>query len=426
MFNNSDEWIEYCQTVHPRGMDLGLHRISLVADHLQLRKMKAPVITVAGTNGKGSTVAMLSALYLANGYRVASYTSPHILQFHERYQINGQSISEENLLIAFEVIENARIETNVTLTYFEFAVLIALWIFQQTPLDVIIIEVGLGGRLDATNIVDCDCAVITNIDFDHQAILGNTREAIGFEKAGIIREKKPVIFGDIRQVQSIIDKARECQAPFYPIGDAFNYQIENNQWTFKNSEVTFENLPIPALPIVNASIVLQTAWLMQAQLPIDTKTISLMLKQITLEGRWQSVLGEHCEIRCDVAHNPQSAEYLANLCERFPVTGKNIAVCSILADKDQQSMLNAVRDVFDDWFVAPLYVQRGSSAEELRQQFNNAKIDSVHHCQTINEALTHALESAKPEDRIICFGSFYTVEQSLKTLQNRGYTARKS
>ncbi len=418
MFNSSEEWIAYVQTVHPRGMDLGLARITSVADHLNLRHFDIPVITVAGTNGKGSTCAMLSAIYLANGYRVASYTSPHLLEFNERFQINGLPITESQLVQAFCAVEQGRVATGLTLTYFEYAVLVALYTFHQLPLDVIILEVGLGGRKDATNIVSADCAVITNIDFDHEAILGNTREAIGSEKAGIIRDNKPVIFGDVRPVQSIHARAEALNAPLYVIGRDFDYRADANTWQFHSGQLRYTDLPIPNLPLVNACIALQTVTVMQRQLPIQVATLEKVFATVHLNGRWQHIPNAHCDIRVDVAHNPQSVTYLAQLIKRHPIAGRTLAVCSILLDKNQREMIQACQSGFSAWYIAPLDVPRGTPLEAFAEEFTALEVENVQTFPSIRAALTQALQDAQPIDRIICFGSFYTVAESLKTLHN--------
>ena len=333
-----DGWLAHCERLHPLNIDMGLERVRKVADRLQL-KFDCPVITVAGTNGKGSTCAMLEAVAQQAGYRTGVYTSPHLVHFEERCRIHGESVSAIDLVANFAAVESARVENGdeISLTYFEFSTLAILRLLSLSRLDVAILEVGLGGRLDAVNIVDTDCAVITSIDLDHMELLGNTREAIGFEKAGIMRAGKPVVVSDPLPPQSVLDHAAALGADVWRFGVDFNFSGDKQQWGWAGRGRRYSGLAYPALrganQLMNASGVLAALEALRTVLPVTAQAVRNGLALVELPGRFQIIPGEPVLV-LDVAHNPHSVAALAENIDAmgfYPVTH---AVFGAMADKD--------------------------------------------------------------------------------------------
>ncbi|WP_287952725.1 bifunctional tetrahydrofolate synthase/dihydrofolate synthase [Diaphorobacter sp.] len=413
-------WLRHCEQLHPKNIDMGLERVGEVARRLGLR-FNCPVITVAGTNGKGSTCAMLEAVALQAGYRTGVYTSPHLVHFEERCRIRGEIVDAASLVASFETVERARTQNGneVTLTYFEFTTLAILRHMSLSLLDVAILEVGLGGRLDATNIIDADCAVITSVDIDHVEFLGPDRETIGREKAGIMRTGRPVVVSDPMPPQSVIDHAREIGADLWRFGQDFNFSGDKQQWAWAGRGRRYAGLAYPALrganQLVNASGALAALEAVRERLPITAQAVRAGLALVELPGRFQIVPGQPTLV-LDVAHNPHSVAALtANLDAMgyFPTTH---AVFGAMADKDLAPMLAKVGPVIDRWYFTDLPTPRAETAASLQQKWNALQMvaggrpevaTSLH--ANPEEALRAAVEAADPADRIVVFGSFYTV-----------------
>ena len=359
------EWLDFCERLHPVTIDMGLERVREVAGRLSLR-FDCPVITVAGTNGKGSTCAMLEAILLQAGYRTGVYTSPHLVHFEERCRLSGQSASSEALAEAFAAVDAARGE--VSLTYFEFSTLAILWLMARANLDAVILEVGLGGRLDAVNIVDADCAVITSIDLDHMAILGHDRETIGREKAGIMRAGRPVVVSDPVPPQSVVDHAQALGADLWRFGRDFNFSGDKQQWAWAGRGRRYSGMAYPALrganQLVNASGVLAALEALRQRIPVTAQAVRNGLAMVELPGRFQIVPGEPVLV-LDVAHNPHSVGALfANLDAMgfYPCTH---LVFGAMADKDLETMLQRMAPLADRWYFCDLPTPRAESAQAL-------------------------------------------------------------
>ncbi|KAB2892725.1 MAG: bifunctional tetrahydrofolate synthase/dihydrofolate synthase [Burkholderiaceae bacterium] len=424
-FDTLDGWLAHCERLHPKNIDMGLDRVRAVARRMGLR-FDCPVITVAGTNGKGSTCAMLEAVALQAGYRTGVYTSPHLVHFEERCRIHGEIVSAPDLIAHFEAVERARVlhGDEVSLTYFEFTTLAILRLMSLARLDVAILEVGLGGRLDATNVIDADCAVITSIDIDHTEFLGPDRESIGREKAGIMRTGKPVIVGDPMAPQSVIDHALEIGADLWRFGHDFNFSGDKQQWGWAGRGRRYAGLAYPALrganQLVNASGALAALEALRPRLPITAQAVRTGLGMVELPGRFQIVPGQPTLV-LDVAHNPHSVAALtANLDAMgfFPTTH---AVFGAMADKDLAPMLAKIGPLIDRWYFTDLPTPRAETGAGLQQKWNALQIvaggrrevpTSVH--ADPEQALQAAVSAADPADRIVVFGSFYTVGGVLK------------
>lgn len=407
------EWLEYLENRHQQEIQLGLSRIKQVAESLDLINPKAMVITVAGTNGKGSTVATLEAIYLEAGYQVASYTSPHISVFNERIRINQKQITDQQLCAAFRVIEEVRGETH--LTYFEMATLAALWHFKQHSLDLIILEVGLGGRLDATNIIDPDLAIITTIDFDHQAFLGDTKEAIGYEKAGILRPNKPMIYADKNPPASIIKHALALNSPTYLLGVDYNYRFNDETLEFAFQKHTI-HLPKPKLHCNSVSAAIMTSLLMQERLPVNLIHLEKAVETVFLAGRLQ-LISDKILTLLDVSHNPQAVEYLAEFINKNHSKKIVHAVFSALKDKDISGLIAPLRNCVNHWYPARLQNKRAASIEQLTEAFSLYNLRPFCH-NDILSAYQAACNQANAGDLIVVYGSFITVDKVMSAVSN--------
>lgn len=415
-------WLERIERLHPRQIELGLERVRLVAERMALR-IEAISIIVGGTNGKGSTCAMLESILLAAGYRVGCYTSPHLMHFNERARINGEAASDEQLIEQFEAVEAARGDSS--LTWFEFTTLAILRLFERSSLDVLVLEVGMGGRLDAVNIVDADCSIVTCIDIDHAEFLGDTREAIGFEKAHIYRPGRPAICTDPVPPKSLIDHASSIGADLWRFGQDFNYSGDRQQWSYGGRSQRRNSLAYPALrganQLLNASGVLAALEALRARLPVSAQAIRQGLASVELPGRFQVLAGRPAVV-LDVGHNPHAAAHLtANLDNMgfFPYT---FAVFGMLADKDIDATISHLRSRVDHWLCVDLSGPRGSSAADLAARLRKAGVipgEGVDADRTIScfasprEAFAAAQERAGENDRIVVFGSFLTVADVL-------------
>jgi dihydrofolate synthase/folylpolyglutamate synthase len=406
------EWLDYCEQLHPQAIEMGLGRVRQVADRMALA-FKVPVITVAGTNGKGSTCAMLEAIYLQAGYKTGVYTSPHLVDFEERCRLYGESAKADQFSNAFAFVDQARGE--ISLTYFEFSTLAILHMLASAELEVVILEVGLGGRLDAVNIVDTDCAIITSIDLDHTALLGNDRESIGFEKAGIMRAGKSVVLSDPVPPASILAHAKQLGADIWVMGQDFNFSGDPLQWSWAGRGRRYSGLAYPALrganQLLNASGVLAAIEIMRPQLPVTAQAIRNGLAMVALTGRFQIVPGEPVLV-LDVAHNPHSVSALAANLDAMGFYPTTHAVFGAMADKDLSAMFQKMLPLVDSWYFTDLPLPRASSGAQLAEllaQINTRKDVKASVHESPQKALDAAIDAAAPTDRILVFGSFYTV-----------------
>lgn len=411
-FNTLSGWLAWQETLHPKKIDLGLERVAVVADRLQLLHPDCGVITVAGTNGKGSSVAMLESILLAAGYRTGCYTSPHLHRYNERIRIQAEEVDDASLCAAFARVDAAR--GDETLTYFEFGTLAALYLFSHASLDIILLEVGMGGRLDAVNVVAGNTALITSIDIDHSDWLGTDRETIGREKAGIMRAGRPVVCSDPHVPQSIVDRARELGSPLYCLGQHYNYRQTANSWDWQGSERTSEGLPLPSLAgthqLENAAGALMVLETLAAEYPVDCAAIEKGLQQVSLIGRCQLQTGA-VEYVFDVAHNVDSARRLAELLQYRPVAGNTRLVLAMLNDKDGRGFAGELAAVVDYWYLATLGGERGMAASTLREQLES--VSGVYCYRSVADAFRQARAEAASGDRLVICGSFATVAEAL-------------
>ncbi len=403
-----DEWLTWINKQHPVAMDLGLDRIKKVANHLGITSFSIPVITVTGTNGKGSCVALLQAILSEAGYQVGAYTSPHLLRFNERICINGHAIDDKQLINLFSCVDKASQQT-CSLTYFEYTTLVALLHFQQSNLDVILLEVGLGGRLDAVNIIDADVSVITSIALDHMQWLGNNREAIAKEKSGIMRPHKPIICGDEDMPNTIYQQATALSAPLYCQGNEFSYSVSENSWNWQSTLASYTNLPLPQLALQNASTVLMALTCLREQLPVSITNIHHGLQRAFLPGRCQCIPG-NVDHYIDVAHNSAASTQLAARLQYQSVSGKTYAVVGMLADKAITNILLPLQPYIDEWYVSQINTTpRGASGNMIRQKLAEIGITNVHATDTLATAYQQARARTLTSDRIVIMGSFHTV-----------------
>ena len=407
-----DDWLAHCEQLHPKTIDMGLDRVRAVAERMGLR-FDCPVFTVAGTNGKGSTCAMLEAILTQAGFRTGLFTSPHLVRFEERCRIRGQNVDAADLIAAFARVESARAE--ISLTYFEFTTLAILDTLARAGLDAVILEVGLGGRLDAVNIIDTDCAIITSIDIDHAELLGGTREKIGFEKAGILRTGRPAIVSDPVPPQSVIDRATEIGADLWLLGRDFNSSGDKQQWAWAGRGRRYAGLAYPALrganQLINASGVLAALTAMRQQLPVTAQAVRNGLALVDLPGRFQVVPGQPALV-LDVAHNPHSVAALALNLDAMGFYPTTHAVFGAMADKDLTPMLQRMDPLVDRWYFADLPTPRAASGAALQaawQALTQRKDASSAVFSQPLDALHAAAAKAQAADRIVVFGSFYTV-----------------
>jgi dihydrofolate synthase/folylpolyglutamate synthase len=403
-------WLQYLETLHPKTIALGLERVEQVRQRLHLQP-DFPVITVGGTNGKGSVCAMLEAILQAAGYKVGCYTSPHLLHYNERVHIAKQPASDAELCASFEAIERAR--GDVALTYFEFGTLAAMQCFIEHKVDVAVLEVGLGGRLDAVNVFDSDCAAVTGVDIDHTDYLGNSREAIAVEKAGIFRRDRVAVFGDPDMPAAIADGAQRVGARLWRLGEQFAYRAGRQQWDYRGPYGARNSLPFPALrgafQLNNASTVLALLDALKEKLPVSMEAVRRGLVEVSLPARFQVLPGKP-QIILDVAHNPHAARSLAQNLAAMPPAGRTFAVFAMLNDKDMAGVARELDRHVNVWLVAGIDVPRGTSAAELERVLRAERVrGGILTFAGVAEALQHARNEAAENDRIVALGSFYTV-----------------
>lgn len=407
-----DQWLPEIEKLHPQNIDLGLARIAKVAEQLGLTKFNCPVITVGGTNGKGSCVKTLESIFLAAGYKTGAYTSPHLLKFNERIRINNQMIDDASLSEAFEIITQHR--NSIPLTFFEFTTLAALEIFRAQNLDVLILEVGLGGRLDAVNIVEPDISILTTIELDHMDWLGNTREEIAIQKAGIFRPLKPAIIGDKNPPAKLLEQAHDLNAQLYCINTDFSYETTQTSWTWQSKASILSDLPLPNLPMQNVATALMAIDLFPKA--ISNSAIIEGINNAWLPGRFQKIVSPACIL--DVAHNPAAANLLASNIKNLKVSGNIKAVIGMLADKDIPNTLQPLLPFVKEWHLTHLPSDRTASASTLASHLQDFGQVSWYTYNNVSDAFNAAKNSLTTEDLIVVFGSFYTVAAVLNLFQN--------
>ena len=418
-----DAWLEWQQTLHPRAMDLGLERVTRVLERTGWRPPQVPVLTVGGTNGKGSCVATIAALLAAGGYRVATFTSPHLVDYRERIRVDGVPVSAASLVAAFERIADALGAD--TLTFFEFNTLAALLVFETACPDAVVLEVGMGGRLDAVNVVDPDVAVIVSVGLDHVEWLGPDVESIGREKAGILRAGRPAVVGTPAPPRSVIEVANAIGADLRLRGRDFDASArEAGRWDYRDRDGRLDSLPEPGLTGVvqvdNAATALAALRALGPRLPLGRPAVERGLAQVRLAGRFQRLQDAGgVEWVLDVAHNEDSARTLAANLRRWPAAGRTLAVCGMLADKDARQVAGLLGGVVDRWYAASTDGPRGLAAEELSARAAGAGV-TMAPAGDVEAALAVAAAAARPGDRVVVFGSFHTVGPALRHLAATG------
>ena len=415
-----NDWLSRLESLHPKAIDMGLERVTEVANKLGLH-FDCPVITVGGTNGKGSTCAMLESILLQSGYRVGLYTSPHLLRFNERARINGEMLTDEAFCAVFAQTEAARSAVGISLTYFEFTTLAILKGFAQAGLDAVILEVGLGGRLDAVNIIDADVAIVTSVDLDHMDYLGDTREKIGFEKAGIFRAGRTAICSDPVPPASLIAHANAIGADLWLFGRDFNFAGDKQQWNYGGRNARRTALAYPSLrganQLLNASAALAALESLRNRLPVGAQEVRTGLALVDLPGRFQVLPGRPVVI-LDVAHNPHAAATLAQNLDNMGFYPYTHAVFGAMSDKDIAGVVSQLKGRIDHWYLADLPLPRAASAAALQEILQQAGVvaggasdaESSMQCfASPEEAFLNARSRAGENDRIVVFGSFLTV-----------------
>lgn len=423
-FDSLKGWLDWQENFHPISIDLGLDRVNRVYRALNPSRKKPTTITVAGTNGKGSCIAYLEAIYRAQGYRVGTYSSPHILKYNERIKINGEPVSDALICDAFSKIEAVRDETS--LSYFEFGTLAALEIFKNAHLDIQLLEVGLGGRLDAVNIVEPDITLITSIAIDHVDWLGTTREAIGREKSGIFRTDIPAIVGDPNPPETLLEIATDKKAPLYLIKSDFNYSKHDTTWDWTSKQRIITDIPEPGLKgehqYRNASSAILAVDLLSKKLFVDNDAIRNGIKNIHLLGRFQ-LIDDKIPVLLDVGHNPEAVKTLVDyLTTAFP-DKKIHAIFSMMKDKDIASVLEIMNPIIYDWFFTPLSNPRTVAEETMKNIFSQSSVSRVSFgYKDFNDAFNTAQSQSQPNDLLLVFGSFFLVSECLNEFKKSELT----
>lgn len=417
--SNLERWLRQLEILHPKKIDLSLDRVETVLSALGLRRPPYRVVSVAGTNGKGSSVAILERIYDRAGYRVGSYTSPHLWRFNERIRFAGREATDAEIVDIFAEIESARGET--TLSYFEFSTIAALVHFARQNAEIAILEVGLGGRLDAVNAVDPDLALITSIALDHERWLGHTREAIGAEKAGILRGRKPAIVADRDPPQSVLDRAAALGAKLARIGVDFDYRGHpDGRWDYLGMASVVEELPRPPLAgevqYANAAACLAAVESLQADLPVESRDLAAAITAVRLPGRLQRATVDGVEWIFDVAHNPAAAGVLAEELERDPASGRTLAIVGLMADKDIAGVFEPLTEHVDAWLVTSADSERASEPPVLAAALEKLGSEDVREIADVNGACALAAREASTGDRVVTFGSFQIVGPAMAAL----------
>jgi dihydrofolate synthase/folylpolyglutamate synthase len=409
------DWLRWQESLNPKLVDLGLDRCARVAARMGLQALPMPVVTVAGTNGKGSCIAYLTSILESAGHQVAAYTSPFLRRYNESLRIRGREVADDTLVAAFRKVEQAR--GDIALTFFEFRTLAALDIIRRSESSVALLEVGLGGRLDAVNLIDADVAVVSSVDLDHMEWLGPDREHIGREKAGIFRPGRPVVCGDPSPPDSLVEYACSLGAGLHTLGRDYTWQYGDTGWSWRGPGMVYENLPAPGMlgefQHGNAATAVMALQFLQPALSIPGTAVGEGIANAWLPGRQQIISGA-IECLVDVAHNAEAARALAATLRARPAARRTHAVFAVLADKDPTAVAAALDGLVDEWYTATLPGPRGQKGEDLarglRRQFPGQPV-SVH--GDIGEAWRVALSRARPGDRVLAFGSFLTAREAL-------------
>ena len=415
-FEHLQDWLDWQQTLHSEKIKLGLERVARVARELDLMRPDFRVVMVSGTNGKGSITAILESIYHEAGYRVAAYTSPHLLHYNERIRIGKENVEDAPLCAAFDLVDQAR--GDLSLSYFEFGTLAAMQIFSTLELDVAIFEVGLGGRLDAVNIYDADAAIVSSVGLDHVQWLGSTRESIGLEKAGIFRTGKPAVCGDNDPPETLLKYARDIDSRLYLVGEDFSYrQGSDRHWSFQSAKLDWDDLPAPNLygdvQVGNAAAALMSIQCLDEVLPVQRESVERGLQDICLSGRFQRVVGK-CEMIFDVAHNLDSAKVLGKNLQELGPASRTYAVFSVLEDKDVEGIIGSVCEQIDEWYISELDSERSLDCADLQDRIVHLDPDAiVHACPSVEQAWQAVNKVACETSRIVVFGSFLTVAEVL-------------
>lgn len=417
------QWLAWLEQLHPSAIDMGLERSRQVMQRLGLTRLAPLQVVVTGTNGKGSTCAMLASLLQAQGLKVGIYSSPHLLTYNERVSLNGEQVADQALCEAFAAVETARGDT--TLTYFEMGTLAAFWLFARAGLDAVVLEVGLGGRLDAVNLVDADLALVTSIGLDHAEYLGDTRESVAFEKAGIFRAGVPALVGDLDPPAPLLEQAQALGCPLSLRGRDYNLHVGAGQWAWQGTgrdgqPLVLSDLPLLDLPMENAALALQGYALLGLAWQPEVLAHALSAARVTgrLDRRQVEWNGRQVQLMLDVGHNPHAALYLRERLQARPVAGQRVAVFGLLADKDLPGVVGPLASAFVRWSVAPLPTPRSRPADELAQALANLGASVASH-DSVAAALAFECERAGEGDEIVVFGSFFCVAQALEWLGDR-------
>ncbi len=418
-FDNLADWLAWQETLNPNEIELGLERCQSVAERMGLKQPTYGFVSVSGTNGKGSSVAMLSTIMQQAGYKTGVYTSPHLIRYNERIRINGEMATDELLCEAFQCIDDARGDTS--LTYFEFGTLAAYYLFEKQSVDFAVFEVGLGGRLDAVNMMDANVALVTSIAIDHVDWLGDNRNDIAIEKAGIMRSGHAAVCSDPDAPESLVKFAEENNVELYWTDHGYQYDFSDNGWNWSDDQHRYKHLPRPSLrgdfQLMNAAGVLKTIQCLPSKYKVSEEDIRVGLQSTTLAGRIQVIPGE-VEYILDVAHNPHAAKILANFLQENPIEGKNHILIGMLKDKDSSGVIDEIIPYVDDWHVAALGGSRGSGSERLVGQLQATGTDiCIFPYASVDAAYTAVKKIAKSGDRVLVAGSFLTVSAVMKIME---------
>lgn len=431
MKKNLNDWLTYIQGIHVSAIDMGLSRVLPVTEKLNIIESakKAQVFTVAGTNGKGSTTAVIAEICQQAGYKTALYQSPHLIKFNERISINGSYADDEELINAFERVEQARIDCGLSLSFFEMTTLAAFLVFADANCDVWVLEVGLGGRLDVVNIIDPDVAVITNIGIDHVDWLGDDREKIGFEKAGIVRQGIPVIYGEADMPTSVANKIKQMDASCYQVGTDYDYSCSDDTtngmwqpyWQYSNAAVTLQ-LPRPNIYLMNVANAISAVFV--SKLVVTTQHIEQAMQHVNLAGRFDYQKVANTNWLFDVAHNPQGVSLLLNQLEPnldkyLPKNGKLVVLFSMLADKDIEQVVGLLQQSslpISHWYVAPIDFPRAASLNQLKGYLTNIQQNQISFYDDLDQATKQVLNQTNEQDLVLVCGSFHTIKEALNTI----------
>lgn len=418
-FNSVEEWLKWQEGLHAQGIELGLDRCSKVAHDMELLSPKFITVSVAGTNGKGSSIEIIAAILKDSFYKVGCYTSPHLIKYNERIRINGVQVTDQMLCESFNRIDNVR--KNISLTYFEFGTLAALDIFHQVGIDIALFEVGLGGRLDAVNCIDANIALITSIDLDHIEWLGTDRESIAYEKAGIFRDNQSAVCSDLNPPMALFEHAKKVGTILHTIDKDFHYQLFQDSWSWQCNDIAYLDLPCPSqynvCQVQNAAGALMVLYLLRDRVNIDITLIKQGLQSFNIAARFQMIAQEK-RIILDVAHNNQAAENLMNNLKRLPSQGKIHLIIGMLKEKDHAGFLSRLIDITDYWYTLTISTPRGSNSRVLKKKLLDLGVTvPISEHANISDAFSRVDAHFQLHDTIVVTGSFISVGKAIKYLQ---------